>query len=170
VDPIHTSAEFEVQHMHISTYRSRFTGVAGEVVLDDENPAASSIQAQIDVRSLAVPGGRFQEIMLGADFFQAEQHPQLVFKSTQVQRTSSSHWRAEGTLSIRGIEKPFTLEIEGIGEANQPFNKVPMRAFRATGVLDRTAYGITWQAALDTGAAYLGEKVTVTLNVELLAA
>lgn len=155
--------------MHISTYRSSFTGVSGDVVLDDENPAASSIQAQIDVRSLAVPAGRFQEVMLGADFFQAEQHPQLVFKSTRVERRDSAHWRAEGTLSIRGIEKPFALDIQAIGEANQPFNKVPMRAFRATGILDRTDYGITWQAALDTGAAYLGEKVIVTLNVELLA-
>ena len=170
VDPIHTSAEFEVQHMHISTYRSRFTAVSGTVVLDDENPSASAIETQIDVRSLAIPGGRFQEVLMGPDFFQAEEHPHMVFKSTKVERTDATHWRAEGALTIRGIAKPFALDIEAAGEANQPFNRVPMRAFRATGTLNRGDYGITWQASLDTGAAYLGEKITVTLLVELLAA
>ena len=74
VDPIHTSAEFHVRHMDISTYRGRFTTVGGTVVLDDENPGASSIEARIDARSFAAPAGRFTEVMLGKDFFQADAH------------------------------------------------------------------------------------------------
>ena len=169
IDGIHSAVEFELQHMHISTYRGRFNSVSGTVVLDDAQPENGSIEAEVDVSSFSAPVGRFFDIMMGEDFFQSEAHPRMVFRSTAISRGEGENLRAEGLLSIRGIEKPVTLEIEPVGEAPQPFNRVNMRAFRATGELDRTAWGITWQAQLETGAAYLGEKVRLKLNVELLA-
>lgn len=170
IDPVHTSAVFEVQHMQVSTYRSNFTRVSGTVMLDDEKPEASSIEARIDVKSIGIASGKLLEVMLGEQFFQADKHPELVFKSSTVEKTDATHWRAEGTLEMRGIARPFTLAIEELGRANHPFNKKPLRAFRASGELDRLDWGITWQAQLDTGAKYLGEKVTVSLQVELLTA
>lgn len=157
--------------MHVSTYRSGFTKLSGKVTLDEENPSASSIEATIEAKSLATdPKTRFYEVMQGEEFFDSEKHPQLVFKSAAVSRSDATHWRADGTLSIRGVERPFGLDVEFIGEANQPFNKKRMRAFRATGSLDRRDYGMKWQATLDTGAAYLGEKIHITLIIELLKA
>jgi len=169
IDGIHSAVEFELQHMHISTYRGRFNNVSGSVVLDDAEPGNGSIEAEVDVTSFSAPVGRFYDIMMGEDFFQAETHPRMKFRSTAISRGEGETLRAEGLLTIRGIEKPVTLEIVPVGEAPQPFNRVSMRAFRATAELDRTAWGITWQAQLETGAAYLGEKVKLTLNVELLA-
>lgn len=170
VDTLHSSVTFEVQHMHISTYKGRFVGMGGQVVLDDENPAGSSIDAFVDAGSFAAPPGKFQEILLGEDFFQAATHPQLRLRSTEISREDATRWLVKGLLSIRGIEKPVTFELEDLGEANQPFNRVKMRAFKATAQINRSDYGITWNAQLDTGAAYLGETVTISLHVELLAA
>lgn len=170
VDNLHSSATFEVQHMHISTYRGRFVGLGGKVVLDDENPGASSIEAFVDTKSFAAPQGKFYEILMGEDFFQADRHDKLLFRSNELTRADGKHWRAHGQLTMRGIEKPVTFELEDLGEANQPFNRVKMRAFKATARINRADWGITWNAQLDTGAAYLGETVTISLHVELLAA
>lgn len=169
IDEIHSAVEFELQHMHVSTYRGRFNAVSGKVVLDDAQPENGSIEAEVEVNSFAAPVGRFFDILMGEDFFQSETHPRMRFRSTAISGGGGGTLRAEGLLSIRGIEKPVTLVIEPVGEAPQPFNRVAMRAFRATAELDRTAWGITWQAQLETGAAYLGEKVRLNLNVELLA-
>lgn len=168
VDRTHTSAEFEVQHMHVSTYRAQFTRVDGKVTFEGEDP--TSIEATVDATSIAVDDKTLYGVLQGEEFFASEQHPNLIFKSSRIEKIDPTHWRAEGTLAIRGVERPFTLDIEAIGAANQPFYKRPMRAFRATGSLDRSEYGIKWQAFLDNGAAYLGEKVRVSLNVELLKA
>ncbi|MBL9039716.1 MAG: YceI family protein, partial [Archangium sp.] len=102
-------------------------------------------------------------------FFNAEKHPQLRFKSTKVAK-SGAEWTFTGTLTIAGITQPFELKAKELGERNHPFIGKPIRAFTATGALDRAAYGMKWNAPLDTGAAYLGERVTIELNIELVRA
>lgn len=170
VDTLHSSATFEVQHMHISTYKGRFVGLGGSVVLDDENPGASSIDAFVEAKTFAAPQGKFYDVLMGEDFFQSDVHARLLFRSSELTRQDATHWAAHGALTIRGVEKPVTFELEDLGVANQPFNRVPMRAFKATAQIKRGDWGIVWNAQLDTGAAYLGETVTISLHIELLAA
>lgn len=168
VDPIHTSADFEVEHMSISTYRNRFRTLSGSLELDEADPSQSSLAVDIDVRSIAVEDKRLYDRLMDEDFFFAQQHPTIQFRSTRVEKLSDREWKVDGTLSIRGVQRAVTLDVQDFGGANHPFARKPMRAFRATGSLDRGEFGMKWNAPMDTGAKYLGEKVTLLLHAEFL--
>jgi len=168
LDPAHTSVDFEVSHMHVSTFHGRFGTVAGTLVLDEATPANSSLEATVEAKSLEVRDPGLYGRLMGPDFFHAEQHPLLAYRSTKVERRDDTHWHVEGELSLRGVTRSVPLEVEALGGGNHPFARVPMKAFRAQGELDRGDYGMKWNAPLDTGAKYLGERVRIRLQVELL--
>lgn len=168
VDSVHSSAEFAVSHMAISTYRGRFRQMAGKVVIDEEHPSKSSIEATVAVKSVDIePGGLFDKLM-GDEFFWVDKHPNLQFQSTQVERVDGTHWKVQGNLSIRGVSRPVELTVEDKGGGNNPFARKPMRSFHAHGELDRGEWGMKWNFPLDTGAKYLGEKVAIDLFIEVL--
>ena len=168
IDSVHSSVEFEVQHLMISTYRSRFRTVKGAVVLDDENPSASSLRAEIDVRSIDADDPGLRDKLMGEGFFHAEKHPSITFKSTRVAKVDERHWTADGELSLAGVTRPATLAIEALGGATNPFAQRPMRAFRARTRIDRGEYGFKWNVPLEGGGVYLGEAIQVDLQIELL--
>ena len=168
VDTVHSAAEFEVQHMAISTYRNRFSAMAGTLLLDEDHPEATQLSATVEAKSLELAPGHFFDALMGADFFQAEAHPQFRFQSHSAQRTDAQHWTISGDLTLRGVTQPLTFEVVDLGGGNNPFAKKPMRAFTAEATLDRGSYGMKWNVPLDSGARYLGEKVTLRLHIELL--
>lgn len=168
VDAVHSAVEFEIAHMHVSTFKGRFARVEGTLALDEEHPSQSALQAAVEVKCIEVEDKGLYDRLMGDDFFSAEKHPQLLYRSTGVEKQDDTHWRVEGELTIRGITRPVPLTVEALGGGNHPFARVPMKAFRATGELNRADYGMKWNAALDTGAAYLGEKVRISLQIELL--
>jgi len=141
IDAVHSTIDYEVSHMGFSVYRGKFKGVEGNVVLDPAN--------------------------LGKDFLQSDQHPHLIFKSTAVE-THSNGATLNGELTIRGVTRPVSLRVSPLGQGKNPFAQKQMLAFRAEGELDRGDYGIVWNVPLDNGGKYLGEKVRLVLNVELL--
>lgn len=168
IDPVHSAAEFDLMHMQVSTFRSGFRIVQGTLVFDEANPANSKVQAKIDARSINVDDKPLLDRLMDQEFFFVTQHPYITFESTSVEKVDATHYRAKGNLGIRGVERPVTLEIEALGGANHPFARLPMKAFRATTSINRGDFGMKWNAVLDTGAAYLGEKVNITLQIELL--
>jgi polyisoprenoid-binding protein YceI len=168
IDAVHSSAEFSLEHLGVSTYRGRFRAVKGTVVLDDDSPANSSIEAAIDVRSVDVDDKKLFDSLMGGDFFDVERHPHITFKSAQVEKLGDTQWRAQGELTIRGVTRPIELTIEDKGGANNPFAKRPMRAFLAHGEIDRGEYELRWNVPLDNGGQYLGERVAIDLHIELL--
>lgn len=168
VDPVHSAVEFEVAHMHVSTFKGRFGQMEGTLVLDEQNPSASSLQASAEAKSVEVKDPGLYDRLLSDDFFSAEKNPKLLYRSTKVEKRDATHWHVEGELTLRGVTRPVPLEVEALGGGNHPFARVPMKAFRARGELNRADFGMKWNAALDTGAAYLGEKVRLSLQIELL--
>ena len=168
VDAVHSSAEFEVQHMAVSVFRNRFRTLSGAVTLDEGAPAQSSLEATIDLRSIDVAPGRFLDTLYSPAFFDVEKEPTMRFVSQSVSRTDATSWKVSGTLTLRGASKPLELTVTDRGGGTNPFSKKPMRSFHARGELNRADYGLTWNATLDTGAAYLGERVTIDLNLELV--
>lgn len=170
VDGAHSSVEFEVQHMSISVYRNRFRTLEGTLVLDDEHPERSSLEASVDLRSIDLAPGKFLDKLYGEEFFQVEKQPKMTYVSKVVERLDPHTWKVQGELTLRGVTHPLELAVEDRGSANSPFSKKAMRSFRARGVLRRSDFGITWNAPLDTGAMYLGEKVTLELHIELFEA
>lgn len=168
LDPAHTAVEFEISHMHVSTFRGRFGVVEGKLSLDEATPGKSALEASIDVRSLEVRDQGLYGRLMGDDFFRAEKNPRIHYRSTKVERTDETHWKVEGELTLAGITRPVPLTVEDLGGGNHPFARAPMKAYRAEGALDRADFGMTWNAPLDTGAKYLGERVRLLLQVEVV--
>jgi polyisoprenoid-binding protein YceI len=166
IDPVHTSVEFGVKHLNVSTFKGRFKTVGGSIHLDEENPTNSSVNAEIESNSIDIVQERLFGHVISPDFLGAEQYPKLSFKSTGVQKVDDTHWKVSGDLTIRDATRPVVLDTQYLGQEVHPFSKKTVAAFLATTTIDRRDFGLTWNAVMDSGASYVGEQVTITLHIE----
>ena len=167
VDNTHSSAEFEVQHLGISTYRSNFRTITGTLNLD-ENVDGSSLTASIEAKSIATENPGLKEKLLGEEFFWTEKHPSIEFKSTGFKKRDERHWTMTGQLTIRGVSRPIELDVMDRGTQVNPFFGKQVKSLRANGAINRGDFGLKWNAPLDTGGPYLGEQVKIELDVEMV--
>lgn len=167
IDPTHSSVEFVVRHL-LSKARGRFTDFSGEVVVGDV-VEDSSANVEIVTASVNTNQEMRDNHLKSGEFLLAEEHPTITFRSTAVRPTGGNTFDLDGDLTIRGITKPVTLESEfaGMGVNAQG---VAMLGFSAKTSIDREAFDITWNAALETGGVMLGKKVGIQIDVELLKA
>lgn len=166
IDPIHSDVEFQVKHLALTTFKGRFPTVEGSIRLDEENPVNSSVTATIATADIDVMGDRFQGHLKADDFFKVEEYPTITFASTDVAQIDDTNWQITGDLTIRDVTRPVTLATEYLGQAVHPFSKKTAAGFRATTLIDRNDFGITWNAPMDAGAKYVGEEVRITLEIE----
>lgn len=166
IDPVHSIVAFAVQHMAMSTFRGRFRTLEGTLQFDAANPAASSLTATIDASSIDVVGEGLFKAMAREDFFSIEQWPSMTFRSTRVEVQDATHWTVVGALTIRDATREVRLATTYLGQGTHPFSGKTVAAFHAEAQIDRGDFGLKWNAPLDTGAFYLGERVTITLDVE----
>lgn len=168
IDPAHSSAQFTIRHLMISNVRGDFKSVKGTVVYDPENASASSIEAEIDVNSLNTRDENRDAHVKSAEFFNVEKYPSITFKSTKVEREGEGEFKITGGLTILGVTKEVVLKVEGPSdEAKDPWGNVRIGA-SATTKIKRSDYGLTWNAALETGGVMLGDDVKIELDVELV--
>jgi polyisoprenoid-binding protein YceI len=166
IDPVHTIVAFAVQHMGMSTFRGRFRTVEGTIRIDEGNPVHSFVTATIDAGSIDVVGERLLGALMREDFFNTEKFSTITFQSTHVERHDDTHWTVTGDLTIRGVTRAVSLATAYLGQGTHPFSGRRIAGFHAETDIDRTEFGLTWNAALDTGAQYLGERVHITLDIE----
>ncbi|MDQ3266007.1 MAG: YceI family protein [Myxococcota bacterium] len=167
IDPVHSTIGYQVAHMGFSLYRGRFNGVEGTVLLDPSDLGTAQVEAKVDTRTVVAVGDGLYKALIGKDFLQSDQHPHLSFKSTGVE-TGADHSTLQGELTLRGVTRPVSLQVTSLGEAKNPFAQKQMLGFRAEGEIDRGDFGIVWNVPLENGGKYLGEKVRIVLNIELL--
>jgi|SRR5690349_12931983 polyisoprenoid-binding protein YceI len=165
IDPVHSSLEFSLDYMGFSTYRTGFRELEGSLQFDAARPAASSVNASIPVGSVDVTNDRLMSRLMDADLLGGKDHPRITFKSTQVEALDAGHWKVTGDLSIHGVTRPVVLDTRYLGQAMHPFSKKMAAAFRAETAIDRRDFGVTWNAAMDTGGAYLGERVQISIAI-----
>lgn len=168
IDPTHTIAAFTAKHLGIASFRGRFRDVEGTISLDEANPANSSVTASIKTDSIDVPGERFHGHMVSGDWLDAEKWPAITFRSTGVERRDDTHWTVTGDLTIRDVTREVRLATEYLGQAVHPFSKRTHAAFHAETEIDRTDFGLNWNAAMDAGMKYVGERVQITLDIEAI--
>jgi len=166
VDKAHTSVEFAVKHMMFTTVRGRFAAFDINVVFDEANSERSSVEARIETASIDTREPNRDAHLRSADFFDAEQYPNLVFKSRRIERASNGRHRIIGDLTVRGVTKEITLDTEFLGTGKNPWG-APVAAFSAEAKIDRKEFGLVWNAALETGGVLVGEDVKIQLEVEL---
>jgi polyisoprenoid-binding protein YceI len=165
LDPTHSNIEFSVAYMGLSTYRTNFRALEGSLVFDPADPARASVTASIPVSSVDVSNERLLGRLMDDDFFGAKDHPAISFRSTRVEPVETSRWKVAGELTIQGKTHPVTLDTQYLGQAKSPFSGKMTAHFRAETEIDRGRWGLTWNAAVETGAAYLGERVRITLQI-----
>ena len=165
IDPTHTTVEFAVRHMMITTVKGRFGDVKGTVVIPDSGEPRVDVTigaASIDTRTEA----RDQHLR-SADFFDVDTYPGLRFVSTKAERTEDGY-RLTGDLTIRDITRPVTLTVTEEGTAVDPWGNRKV-AFSAAGKFNRSDFGLTWNAALETGGVLVSEEVKIGIEAQLVA-
>ena len=167
IDASHTEVEFSVRHLMISNVKGRFGTVKGEVVLNPARPQQAQIDVAIDVTSIDTREEKRDAHLRSADFFDAEHFPTMMFSGGRVTGNTEGEFKLAGELTIRGVMKPITLDVTFEGAGNDPWGGT-RRGFSAKGKLLRSAFGLEWNAALETGGVVVGDEIKITINTELV--
>ena len=163
IDPTHTNAGFVARHLMVSKVRGRFSEVAGTFNIA-EDPTQSSVEAVIKTKSIDTNEATRDAHLRSADFFDAETYPELTFRSTAV-RPAGKAWKIEGDLTIKDISRPVVLDLSFDGAIKDPWGGTRV-GFSARTEIDREDWGLTWNAALETGGVVVSKKITIELEVE----
>ncbi|NLG61324.1 MAG: YceI family protein [Candidatus Cloacimonetes bacterium] len=166
IDPAHTVVEFSVRHLMITTVKGRFGAVSGTLVLDESDITRSKVEVEIDAGSIDTREDKRDAHLRSADFFDVENHPKLTFVSRRVER-SGDRLKVTGDLTIRGTTKEITLDVEDLGRVKDPWGG-DRAAFTATGKLNRSEYGLTWNQALETGGVMVSDEVKLSIDAQFV--
>ncbi len=167
VDPAHTQVLFKVRHMGISWVTGRFEAVDADIWVDPSNLSTFRVEAIIPVASIDTGNEKRDNHLKSADFFDGERYPQITFVSKEVKSVEGSRFTVVGDLTIKGITKPVTLNVEYLGQARDPWGNTRI-AFLADGRIDRREFGLTWNKALETGGFLVGNEVRIQLEVQAI--
>ena len=167
IDPSHSTAGFKVRHLMVSNVRGEFSGVAGTVVFDAEDPANSKVEAAIDATTIQTREPQRDQHLKSADFFDVEKFPKITFTSKKVAPVGEGEWRVVGDLTIHGVTKEVVLDVEGpTPEVKDPWGNMKVGA-TATTKVNRKDFGLVWNVALEAGGVLVGDEVAIQLEIEL---
>ena len=167
IDPAHSNVEFSVRHLMISTVKGRFAQVAGTVVLDEANPAASTVDITVDVASIDTRESQRDAHLRSADFFDADKFPTITFRSSGLQNVTGDGFTLAGDLTIHGTTRPVTLDVVSHGRGKDPWGG-ERAGYSAITKIKRSDYGLTWNQLLETGGLAVSDDVKITLDVQLV--
>lgn len=168
IDPVHSNAEFRVKHLMISNVRGRFSGVSGKLIYDSSNIAQSHVEASVDIATIDTRDPQRDTHLKSPDFFDAEKFPTMAFHSSRVTRNANGTIAVSGALTLHGVTKEVEFEVEGpTPPVKDPWGNTRI-GVNATTKIDRREYGLTFNAALETGGVMVGEEVHITLELEFV--
>jgi polyisoprenoid-binding protein YceI len=163
IDASHSTVGFSVRHMMVSKVRGYFRDFSGEIVTA-EDPAQSSVTARINMDSIDTRQEQRDAHIRSADFFDVGNHTEMTFRSTAV-ATDGADWTIAGDLTIKGITKPVTLELELNGFGPDAYGGT-RAGFSAKTEISRKEYGVDIDMPMDGGGVVVGDKITVELEIE----
>ena len=170
IDPAHSSAEFKVKHMMISNVRGRFSKLSGTLVQDTADPSLSKVNASIDIDTLNTDDAQRDAHLKSADFFDSEQYPLMTFVSTKVEEKNDDAYVVTGELAMHGISKAVTLYVDGLSKpVTDPWGNTRI-GLSATTKINRRGFGLSWNAALESGGILVGEDVQISLDLQFIKA
>ncbi|WP_329105683.1 YceI family protein [Micromonospora sp. NBC_01699] len=164
LDQAHKRVGFVARHMMVSKVRGEFTEATATITVA-EDPLQSSVTATISAASITTGQADRDAHLNGGDFFEAEKHPNLEYRSTGVKSHSGDEFVLSGELTIRGVTNPVDLKVEFHGVGTSPFGQ-EIFGFTATTEIDREDWGLTWNMGLETGGVLVGKKVKIEIEGE----
>ena len=164
IDAAHTDVLFSAKHMMVTTVRGKFHDVEGTLRLDESNPTNSSAEIRISAASLATGNGQRDGHLRSADFFDAETHPTIAFRSTSIEQVGTSDFRISGDLTIQETTRPIVFDATFLGfyTSMQGTRRVGLSART---MINRKDWGLGWNVALETGGWLVGENVTIEVEI-----
>jgi polyisoprenoid-binding protein YceI len=166
LDTTHTRLGFSVRHAMVTTVRGSFKEFEGTAHVDTANPSASTIALTIKAASIDTGVADRDGHLRTGDFFDAETYPEITFVSTKVEREDDA-WLVTGDLTIKGVTKPVTIELESTGSARDPFGNLRI-GFEGATSINRKDWGLTYNAALETGGVLISDKIRLEFDVSAI--
>ncbi|MGH9487338.1 MAG: YceI family protein [Terriglobales bacterium] len=169
IDPVHTHVSFSARHLMVSNVRGRIAKSSGTATLDEGDFTRSKIEVEMEAASLDTQEPDRDKHLRSADFLETDKYPTISFRSTKiVPRGTAGEFAMTGALTIHGVTKPVTLNVN----APTPAVKDPWggtrRGFEASGEISRKEWGLTWNQALEAGGVMVGDRIKIGLEVELI--
>jgi polyisoprenoid-binding protein YceI len=167
IDPAHSTLGFVARHAMVTNVKGKFNDFTGTLHLDGSDPAAST--ASIDVRMDSIDTGSADRDghLKSGDFFQTEEFPEMTFRSTKAEALGGDDYRIIGDLTIRGVTKPLTIDLEFNGAATDPFGNERV-GFEGKAEILRSEWGLTWNAALETGGVLVSDKIRLNFDISAI--
>ncbi|MBR7829715.1 YceI family protein [Actinospica sp. MGRD01-02] len=169
IDPAHSRIGFTVRHAMVTNVRGEFNEYEGKLHLDGADPSKSSAELVIKVASINTNQAQRDEHLRTGDFFAAETYPEITFRSTSAEQVGEDVYRLHGDLTIKDVTRPVTLDLEFTGAATDLYG-ANRAGFEGGTTVDRTDWGLTYNAALETGGVLIGEKVKLILDISAVKA
>jgi polyisoprenoid-binding protein YceI len=170
IDPLHSSAQFSVRHMMISTVRGQFGGVKGTVLFDPKNPNASVVEATIDCSTVNTGEPKRDSDLKTAEFFDVKRYPIMMFKSKTIDVAGPSKLKMIGDLTINGITRQVTLDLDGpIGPIRDTQGREKIGISGQTKI-SRKEFGIVYNPIMETGGVAVSDEASIVLEIELIKA
>jgi polyisoprenoid-binding protein YceI len=170
IDPAHSAAEFKVKHMMISNVKGQFAKVTGTLTLDESDLSRSRVEARIEAASVETRDAQRDAHLKSPDFFDVEKFPTLTFQSTEIRLVKDGELAIAGNLTIRDVTRKVVFSAEGpTPPARDPWGNTRV-GVSATTRISRKDFGLTWNAALESGGLLVGDDVTITLDVQFIKA
>jgi len=167
LDAAHTRIGFVARHAMVTKVRGAFNDFEGTLRVDGAVPAQSSAKVVIKAASIDTRNAQRDEHLRTADFLELEKYPEIAFVSTAVRQTGDTTFEVTGDLTVKDVTKPVTVEFEFEGTATDPFGNVRI-GFEGSVTVSRKDFGITWNAALETGGVLVGDKIVLEFEVSAI--
>ena len=164
IDPAHSEVMFSVRHAMISTVRGHFNVVSGHLHIDDQNPANSWVDAQVDASSINTREERRDGHLKSPDFFDVAKYPTITFKSNKVEHVGGSDYTVTGDLTMHGVTKQVTFSAEYGGQGNDAYG-MHRAGISVKGKINREDWGLTYNAALEAGGVLVSKDVTIEIDL-----
>jgi polyisoprenoid-binding protein YceI len=166
IDPEHSVARFSVRHFMIANVVGLFCKIAGVIQFDPPEMSRLSAEAEIEVKSLTTGNAPRDEHLLSPDYFDAANHPNILFKTTRVEPAGDNRAEVTGELAIRGIKRPVPLNVEVFGPVKSPFSGNTCIGFQGVTRINREDYGMTLSYPMEGGGFVVAKEVEITFDLE----
>jgi len=168
IDKAHSEVTFQVRHL-LTKVRGRFSDFNGTIEYDEEDPDRSLVDVEVQSSSIDTNDRDRDAHLRSADFFDVEKIPALTFRSRGIRRKTDDTFGVTGDLTIHGVARSVSFDVSFLGKAKDPWGNERI-AFEAEATVNRRDFGLTWNAALETGGFLVGDEVKVALSVQALPA
>jgi polyisoprenoid-binding protein YceI len=165
VDPSHSSIDFSVKHMMVAKVKGTFHNFEASIEADPTDLTTADIEFNIDIASIDTRNNDRDAHLRSGDFFDVEQNPTLKFKATNIVKKDEDEYEVTGDVTIRDVTRPETFTVTFEGQGKNPWG-AEVVGFSGKGSINRSDYGLTYNAALETGGVLIGDKITISLEIE----